>query len=310
MTRPSVATVLIFAALLLPCAGASGQSPERFESMMKSWDKNGDGVLTKDEAPERAWRYLQRRAEAAGIGSTSELKISDMIAAGRDEEDEDEDRDRGRGKDSSKRSKDKPATPGFKVKPANTKVQGFDGKSSAKGADDDERRSSSSSNSSEYRGRAERYARGLMDRYDRDKNRILERSEWERMRGDPEKADANGDGVITFEELTGRLEYNYRTRADDDDDRRDDRTRERRRETSRSDRKERDSASSYRFLTAHERLPKGLPSWFVDRDKNGDGQVAMHEYSRTWSDSRAAEFARYDANGDGLLTPDEMVGKR
>jgi hypothetical protein len=59
---------------------------------------------------------------------------------------------------------------------------------------------------------------------------------------------------------------------------------------------------SYRFKSVKERLK----SWrFASRDANGDGQVAMNEYSRSWSDRTAAEFQRYDRDNDGMITPDE-----
>ncbi|MEM1304305.1 MAG: hypothetical protein AAGG46_05390 [Planctomycetota bacterium] len=54
-------------------------------------------------------------------------------------------------------------------------------------------------------------------------------------------------------------------------------------------------------------MPSGLPSWFRQRDENGDGQVAMHEYADKWSASRVRDFQRYDQNGDGLVTADEAA---
>jgi Ca2+-binding EF-hand superfamily protein len=63
---------------------------------------------------------------------------------------------------------------------------------------------------------------------------------------------------------------------------------------------------TYRFTPGRERLPSsGLPSWFKSRDKNGDGQVAMSEYSRTWSVRTVNEFRRYDRDGDGMVTAGE-----
>jgi hypothetical protein len=64
----------------------------------------------------------------------------------------------------------------------------------------------------------------------------------------------------------------------------------------------------YRIASADERLAKkGLPSWFLDKDDNGDGQVAMAEYGDSWSDSSLAEFAKFDLNGDGVITPAECL---
>lgn len=64
---------------------------------------------------------------------------------------------------------------------------------------------------------------------------------------------------------------------------------------------------SYRSLTSTERLPKGLPEWFPRNDSNADGQVAMAEFSASWSNSTAAEFAQFDLNGDGLITAKECL---
>ena len=67
---------------------------------------------------------------------------------------------------------------------------------------------------------------------------------------------------------------------------------------------------TYRFTPGKERLPAtGLPSWFKTRDANGDGQVAMSEYSRTWSDRTVNEFRRHDRDGDGMVTAREATEK-
>lgn len=68
-----------------------------------------------------------------------------------------------------------------------------------------------------------------------------------------------------------------------------------------------DDRKSYRFLTPAERLPSGVPQWFTDRDRDGDGQVQMSEYTDLWTDSLAEEFAGFDDNGDGIITPKEVM---
>ena len=74
-----------------------------------------------------------------------------------------------------------------------------------------------------------------------------------------------------------------------------------------ADSKEGDKRHSYRFRTAADRLPAGLPGWFKSKDANGDGQVAMNEYSRSWSKSSVADFRRYDLNDDGVVTSKEAA---
>lgn len=51
------------------------------------------------------------------------------------------------------------------------------------------------------------------------------------------------------------------------------------------------------------RVTKDLPDEYRDKDKNGDGQVALHE----WERSEFAKFFELDRNGDGFLTPAELL---
>ena len=62
-----------------------------------------------------------------------------------------------------------------------------------------------------------------------------------------------------------------------------------------------------RFLTVRERLPKGLPDWFEEKDANGDGQITMAEFTSHWTPEKVAEFARYDLNHDGIITAAECL---
>lgn len=65
---------------------------------------------------------------------------------------------------------------------------------------------------------------------------------------------------------------------------------------------------SYRLATATEKLPEeGLPSWFNDRDRDHDGQVSMHEWSRSWNSSTVRDFTSKDADGDGIITVGEAL---
>ena len=55
--------------------------------------------------------------------------------------------------------------------------------------------------------------------------------------------------------------------------------------------------------------PAGLPGWFAERDRNGDGQLSLAEYAPSGSRETVASFTRLDANRDGLLTGEEASGK-
>jgi subtilisin-like proprotein convertase family protein len=54
-------------------------------------------------------------------------------------------------------------------------------------------------------------------------------------------------------------------------------------------------------------LTEGLPGWFYELDADRDGQVAMHEFTTTWTTDKRQEFASLDVNKDGLLTSSEVL---
>lgn len=62
-----------------------------------------------------------------------------------------------------------------------------------------------------------------------------------------------------------------------------------------------------KFYVAPDRLPKGLPDWFFARDRDGDGQLTILEYSPKGIPAELQQFKQLDRNGDGLLTPDECL---
>ena len=63
-----------------------------------------------------------------------------------------------------------------------------------------------------------------------------------------------------------------------------------------------------RFLTAQERLPKDIPKWFVELDKDKDGQISMAEFCEgDWTEKKIKEFDHWDLNGDGFITADEAM---
>jgi hypothetical protein len=62
-----------------------------------------------------------------------------------------------------------------------------------------------------------------------------------------------------------------------------------------------------RFATGPERLPKGLPQWFLDIDVNGTGQITMAQYTENWTTQKVEKFNRYDLNHDGIITAEEVL---
>jgi hypothetical protein len=65
-------------------------------------------------------------------------------------------------------------------------------------------------------------------------------------------------------------------------------------------------AAARKYYTSPAKL-RGLPTWFVTRDANGDGQVELHEFAPSLSTPAVAQFGRLDKNGDGVLTAEELT---
>lgn len=174
-----------------------------------------------------------------------------------------------------------------------------------------------------------RYAHWIVLKYDENGNEQLEQDEWKWMRGNPQLVDSNSDGVITVEEFTNHVaRYGLRRNirlalpkdapsADDYEpmpgtDGESDAARKSKAQTPRAavpkaSVKAPKSGRTTKFYVPTTRLPKGLPDWFRQRDKDGDGQVTLAEYSPGASDTALREFTRYDRNRDGVVTPEECV---
>jgi len=54
-------------------------------------------------------------------------------------------------------------------------------------------------------------------------------------------------------------------------------------------------------------VPRDLPAWFVEKDKDGDGQIQMSEFADQWTDELYDEFAALDLNNDGIIVADECL---
>jgi hypothetical protein len=53
------------------------------------------------------------------------------------------------------------------------------------------------------------------------------------------------------------------------------------------------------------KLPKELPPWFAQYDKDGDGQIGLYEWKATGQPLK--DFLAMDLNGDGFLTVEEVL---
>jgi hypothetical protein len=179
--------------------------------------------------------------------------------------------------------------------------------------------------------RARGYAQNFLFRYDEDKNGNLGSSEWSRIHPNWGELDRNGDSKLDVDEIAVCFDACIEQEKLDD---REGLTSSREtpldavRLTSISARKTPDSAlrtpdvaptlaspnrspeprpGHHRFLYfAYERIVAGMPPWFIEKDRDKDGQVMMYEYADEWTDAKVGDYRQYDLNDDGIITPAEI----
>ena len=290
--------------------GSSEDEVRRYDRFLGYLDSNGDGRIDENEVDGRRRYFAERIFERAGIPAKFPISIK-KLREGLQKQAQQAGGASG-DKESSADSAQEPLVPGFGVEMDPSPVLKFGeaapsgsssratGSSSRSTSD----RSSSSSSNNEGDDRIRRWAEAMIRQNDKNKNGRLEKDEWKDMRGDPQRNDRNNDGVITLDEMTAGLREYSRGGSRGRGSSTGDSSRSR---GGRSDSDNSDGRKSYRFIKATERLPDGLPDWFLEKDANEDGQVAMVEYSSYWTDAKAIEFTRYDANNDGLITPTECL---
>jgi hypothetical protein len=290
-------------------------------------DRNRDGFLQQDEVPERVRLQIQWAASRRGLDPNKPIRLEQLTAtpstpatrptdpqisekAGSGDKSANTNDDEIVGAPADAAMESSPLVPGFGVPSTYPLVPGFGSQVAASGVAVD---ASGEDGESEANKRADaapaptdarlqRYARSLLIQYDRNKNGQLEREEWGRMRGNPQRADRNRDQVLTVDELAQHLA----TYADRRDSAKGTKSPGTGNQASSSFAK-RGPRQPIRFLRPHERLPAGLPEWFVRKDTNGDGQVSMSEFSTSWTAGVREEFATADVNRDGFVVPSECL---
>jgi len=340
---------LIIAVLLAVAGGASWAAAQGPMDFLRRADENGNGMLDPAELEGRMGGFIRRMAENNPRIDLSRPVPLDRLAAEFDRMREERARsggggppfgggppgggppsggfsrgggdrgggdrgggdrapssDQGASPYSSRTTKVEPLVPGFGVANASTPPSGF-------GA---EAQLFTITITEEDRREAERAFRY----YDRNQDGKIDAEEMKNSRygSDLPLYDRNRDGAITMNEM----EYRYarrrlentqdgRNRAPASGERReDDRRRRDGGGEGRSDDKATVDVRSYRRTSAIERLPAGLPDWFARDDADGDGQIAMHEFSTSWTEAVLAEFLQFDLNGDGLITPAECLAAK
>lgn len=257
---------------------AWGQSPmsqkrlQREKDHLTAMDQNKDGKLDPSEVSRIYKKRVTEAAEKAGLDATQPIPLDALFAALG-------------GENSSGGGSGGAGGPS----PANSMQPG----------NQDEQ--------------LEKLAVSTLRQHDKNEDGKLTGDEWKNLK-DPKSGDKDSDGSLTKDEIKVWL-------ASNDASRRNNRTGGGGSGGSSSSGSGGGSSSgsssgsasafdgkkSYRIKTAVEKLPGGLPDWFRKNDANADGQIEMSEYASDWSEDKAAEFDRYDKNGDGIIIASECL---
>ena len=270
---------------------------DRAKDTIRRYDRNRDGILDSQEIKQGRWIYGNPLTQDKnGDGKLTAAELSLRYSITRSNEAKKKAAGGGDNKDQQNNGQAQPQ-------------QGDPRRSS--GGDRRSSRSRSGGGPPGQGGgdRMAMFANSIMQRYDSNKSGVIEKEEWKNFRSDPSGADKNKDNKITKEELSawmqsrfsgGQQQQEFKPNPYREGGEKYGETKSSAGSTS--------QGSGVRFLTPHERLPQGIPSWFINTDGNLDGQVAMGEYTDKWSESVLKEYYQFDANRDGIITPFECIG--
>ncbi len=313
---------------------------ERTMALLRAMDTNHNGMIDADEVNPQQKAYLERQLKKYGMDASLPVSIEKIAAAQQNYYTARDAKAAAPTPATPVSTSSGSSTSGFGATSGSSpSVSGFSGGSSTtpssssgplRGGVSTFSSSGSSASGNPAEAKYRRYAEMLLKQYDKNHNGVLEREEWSEMRGDWKSADLNGDGILTVDEITSHLMGYAQRRAQQStaptvSSSGSASTSSSVASTSSGSasttsasttvatssgatsswRPAGDGRKAYRFLTPTERLPKGLPDWFLQ--KNVEGQVTMAQFSSTWNDAVAAEFATYDRNNDGVITAEECL---
>jgi Ca2+-binding EF-hand superfamily protein len=150
-----------------------------------------------------------------------------------------------------------------------------------------------------------------MARYDRNQNQYVDKDEiTRRFAGNPLDFDRNQDGRLSLGELAVRYARRREAKSAQSSEQKSETKSNR---GNRSDGEATDlfgGRRSYRSAGRSEST-EGLPGYFSDRDRNGDGQISMAEFMQEapedWNDADVEKFFDTDFNQDGVITKTEAL---
>jgi Ca2+-binding EF-hand superfamily protein len=250
---------------------------ERMIGMIRSMDANRDGKFELKELPEHRRRFAKMMLERSGFDTEKAIDLKKI---------EQKVRERFGGGGGNNEDGEPPLVPGFGLASEGTPPPTFGTRvetEEEQNRDEERRRRHEQRRRQDQQRKIEAFAKSMMEKGDRNKNRLLEKhlDEWDAVRGDPEEMDRNNDKRLTLNELI--VGMNGRPVPDSSPF----------------------PKGAFRFLSYYDRLPEGVPEWFLERDQNKNAQLEMNEYTDDWNRAAAEEFTFLDRNNDGVVTVEE-----
>jgi Ca2+-binding EF-hand superfamily protein len=266
------------------------------EQTIKRYDRNRNGILEADEIRNARWRDDPMKQDRNGDGKLTRSELAVRYSLRRTSEAQ-----------RQAQSSTVGGSGGSQDRGGNSRSSGgsSSGGSSSGGSS---RFGGGSSGGSSGADRMAQFAGSMLQRYDTDKSGVIEKSEWKNFRSDPSAADTNKDSKITKDELSKWMTSRFsQGRGGDSSSSRGGSGGRSEGAAAGGSGADYVGSGSYRFKLPQEGLPDGLPGWYVDSDKNSDGQIAMSEYTGKWDAKKLAEYYAYDVNRDGVITPGEAL---
>lgn len=283
---------------------------EQVDAAMQRYDKNGDGKIDTTEASEGRWG--QPEPKESDLDQDGNLTRSEMAERyyrrQRNSEDNSGNREResGRGEDRDRESND-------------SREERNDRESREERSDSD----SGSSAESESEGsepprsaggdRYRRYADDLISKYDQDKDGNLSKDEMSEMKQRPVNGDLDGNGLISAGELTEAIangNMNTEPGRGSGENSKPSGSSGSSRSPTRSENSDSNESPRSEAGSRNSTSRSSSTFSFNASDKNGDGQVQMHEFATDWTDEKLDQFREYDRNRDGVITNAEYRARR
>ncbi len=282
---------------------------DQVERSLQRYDKNGTGILERDEWRSVTWRTDPRESDLDNDGLLTKAELAERYAKGRSDEDQ-------RGSNSSRRGGGGnqpqfgrggggfPGGGGFGGRGGGDRGGGDRGGGDRGGGD---RGGGDRGGGGGRGGRGGFNPADMVTRLDQDGDGTLSVEEMGGFAGRMmERMGVPTDKAIPIAEIQKRIEE--RMQGGDAQQGRNRRQQKPPEEEKLAEAYKFEGVSRFKGRKSFKPLEtssKNAPKWWGERDKNGDGQVTMGEYLTSGSPQQAKDFENYDLNADGIVTARE-----